>query len=162
MNRFHMSPHAWPQRWNDWCSAIALLPLLFVGSGCKEEMKGGPRVKVVPVTGKLLVNGKPQEGVFITFNRTSDRGVDFAVPNPEGATDKEGVISVTTYYIGDGSPPGDYTLTLQWSTRNELTGNYGGDKFKGKFTNKEKSEHKVTIPKQDKIFDMGTIELTTK
>lgn len=139
-----------------------LLLLLSASSGCKEETKGGPRVKVVPVTGKLLVDRKPQEGIFITFHRTSERGVDFAVPNPEGTTDKDGVIAATTYLIGDGCPAGDYTLTFLWSTRNELTGNYGGDKFKGKLSNKEKSGHKVTIPKQSELFDIGTINISTK
>jgi hypothetical protein len=142
---------------------IVLLPLVMVmGSGCKEELKGGPRVDVVPVTGKLLVDGKPVEGIAISFTCTSDRGVNFAVPNPEGITDKDGVISATTYLIGDGCPPGDYTLTFQWTSVNPLTGSTGGDKFKGKFTNMEKSQHKVTIPKSNKPHDLGTIELSTK
>jgi hypothetical protein len=125
-------------------------------------MKGGPRVEVVPVTGKVLVDGKPEEGICISFTRTSPRGVDFAVPNPEGITDKDGVVSATTYLIGDGCPPGEYTLTFQWATLNPLTGSTGGDKFKGKFMDREQSHHKVTIPQADKTVDLGTIELTTK
>ena len=149
-------------RLSHWCSAVILLSLLLAGSGCKEEMKGGPRVEVVPVTGKLLVDGKPLEGICISFTRTSDRGVNFAVPNPEGVTDKDGVISATTYLIADGCPPGDYALTFQWATLNPLTGSTGGDKFRGKFMDKAKSKHKVTIPESDKPFDLGTIELVTK
>jgi hypothetical protein len=149
-------------RLKPWCSAVTMLLLVVFAGGCKEELKGGPRVDVVPVTGKLLVDGQPQEGIWVFFTRTSDRGVDFAVPNPEGITDKDGVISATTYLIADGCPPGDYTLTFQAATLNPLTGSSGGDKFKGKFMNKEKSEHKVTIPKSDEPFDLGTIEISTK
>jgi len=136
--------------------------LLVASSGCQEETKGGPRVDVRPVMGKLLVDGKPVEGIAISFTRTSDRGVDFAVPNPEGMTDKEGEIKATTYLWEDGCPPGDYTLTFQWTSIDRMSGNTSGDKFKGKFNVKEKSEHKVSIPKGNGSFDLGTIEIKTR
>jgi hypothetical protein len=135
-----------------------------VAGGCQEEPMGGPRVPVVPVTGRVLVDGKPEENIAVLFLRTSEKGVEFPVPEPEGITDKQGVIKVGTYYAEDGAAPGEYKLCFLWLAMNRFTGEMSGDKFRGKYDGKDRSRHTVTIPEEagDDPHDIGTFELSTK
>lgn len=147
--------------------ALACLTVAFVFccSGCgEEELKGGPRVEVVPVTGKVLVDGKPAKGVIVDFYRVGVAGVDFAVPNPQGITDENGVMTLSTYMSGDGGAPGEYNLVFEMGNQeNPITGEVTGDAFKGKYRDPRKSEHQVTIPEAvgEEPYDIGTIELST-
>ena len=135
-------------------------------SGCgEEEMKGGPRVEVVPVTGKVLVDGKPVKGVVVDFYRVGVPGVDFAVPQPQGITDENGNLTLSTYLSGDGGAPGEYKLVFQLGTSmNPISGDVTGDAFRGKYRDPRKSKFKATISEEagDEPHDIGTFELTTK
>jgi hypothetical protein len=128
-------------------------------------MKGGPRVEVVPVTGKVLVDGEPAKGVVVDFYRVGVPGVDFAVPQPQGVSDENGVLTLSTYVSGDGGAPGEYKLVFQLgTTTNPLSGEVTGDAFRGRYQDPRKSKFTVTIPQEagEEPHNIGTFELTTK
>ncbi len=64
----------------------------------------GPQM--VPVTGEVLLDGKPVEGAAVLF--TPDAGGRPA----DGVTDKEGKFSLQTYEPGDGAPLGKYKVAI--------------------------------------------------
>jgi hypothetical protein len=125
---------------------------------------GGPRVEVVPITGKVLVDGKPTQGIAVNFFRISERGTDFTFPDPQGISDKNGVLTISSYTVGDGGAPGEYKLTFEWGQLDQLTGRLSGDKFRGKYMIPDQSKYTVTIPEDagDEPFDIGTLELSSK
>jgi hypothetical protein len=141
------------------------LALFASAGGCSDEPKGGPRVEVVPITGKVMIDGNPAADVVVDFRRAAGRGVAFPVPEPVGYTNKEGVIEASTYVTNDGVGPGEYKLLFSKGERvNPFTGESSGDVFKGKYNNYNKPPFTVTIPAElgDEPFDIGTFELTTK
>lgn len=145
---------------------VAVLALLSASGGCSDkEPKGGPRLEVVPVTGKVLVDGKPAPGVTVDFRRAAGRGVDFPVPEPVGYTNDEGLIEASTYVTNDGVAPGEYKLLFsKGETMNPFTGEMSGDVFDGKYANFDKPKYTVTIPEQlgdEPAYDLGTFELST-
>jgi hypothetical protein len=153
----------------DLAFSSAAVTLVFCGSGCSEKQLGGPRLEVIPVTGIVHVDGKPAEGVVVDFLGIKRPGVDFSVPNPQGVTDKNGVLTLSTYVTGDGGVPGEYTLLFYFygkSGRTDpITGEeiIGGDRFRGKYGNANTSKFTVTIPEEagDEPHNIGTFELTT-
>ncbi|GIW99665.1 MAG: hypothetical protein KatS3mg111_2998 [Pirellulaceae bacterium] len=141
------------------CQATASLLIgLLILVGCNSR---NPNWKeTVPVTGQILVDGQPAEGVHVDFHPVA--GMDQAQPTQTKAmTDKEGKFAASTYVLGDGAPPGEYTLTFSWPKLNTLSMAFEGDKLKGRYAKPESSQYKITV-ESGKPVDMGTIELTTK
>lgn len=79
---------------------------LIAFSGC-----GPAGIGTVPVTGTVLVDGKPIEGVTIVFN--PGEGGRAA----SGVTDAQGAYTLTTEINGDGALPGSYQISV---TKNEV------------------------------------------
>lgn len=72
--------------------------------GCGPALT--PRPKVVPVSGKVLLDGKPVEGVTVQFlNKNSPR-------TAVGVTDANGQFRLTTYDTNDGAIVGDHVVTI--------------------------------------------------
>lgn len=138
---------------------LSLLPaVLSMIIGCGgAEAPSIVRDPVSKVTGKLLINGKPEASVLVRLNPVGSSDPD--KKKPDGMTDAEGNFSIGTYEgSGDGAPNGEYAVTFQWGMRALMGGNYGGDKFAGKYIDPEKSEFKLTVAGEP--IDMGVIELT--
>ncbi|RMF43230.1 MAG: carboxypeptidase regulatory-like domain-containing protein [Planctomycetota bacterium] len=113
--------------------------------------------ETVPVTGVITVNGQPAEGVHVTFHPAG--GMDQAQPTETKAiTDKEGKFAASTYVLGDGAPPGEYTLTFSWPKLNTISMAFEGDKLKGKYDQPGKSQHKIVV-ESGQPLDLGTIDL---
>ncbi|MDF1746838.1 MAG: carboxypeptidase-like regulatory domain-containing protein [Gimesia sp.] len=89
-----------------WLFVPGLISILFV-VGCGGGSNSGPVEELVPVGGTLLVDGKPLDGVAVTFIpdvSKKNRG-------GSGTTDATGAFTVT--HLGrnlPGLPPGKYTL----------------------------------------------------
>ena len=167
MNRFSLSRNFSHRAFRNIFLTLALLFLTTGIGGCTDELKGGPRLEVVPITGQVLVDGKPGKGVTVDFRRVSARGVEFPVPEPVGYTDEKGVILASTYLTNDGAGPGEYMLLFsKGETLNPFTGDMSGDIFKGRYSSyKNPPFPRVTVPAQldGKLsFDVGTYELSTK
>ena len=136
--------------------ALCLTVLCF--SGCKEVRD---EKKAYPITGKILVDGKPVEGLQIQLHDKS--GVDTSKPTfPTASTDAAGNLKVSTYAEGDGAPEGEYTLTVEWKDFNVVSRSYSGpDKLNKKYSDPKKSSVQLSVG-PGKSNDLGTAELTTK
>lgn len=140
--------------------SLWLLSLLLVGVGCSEKPDPS-RLKTFPVTGVVLVDGKPAESLAI--NCHSVKGLDPKNPTlPQALTDKDGKFKIGTYSSGDGVPEGEYSLTYMWGDWQPFSMTYGGpDKLNDRYNTPEKSPTKFKVEK-GKPIDLGKIELTTK
>ena len=87
------------------CSAM-----LFGACGCSgEEGAGGAKIKTVPFTGKILLDGSPHGNVKVQFiPQGSDEGVRTAYAEVK----EDGSFSATTYVTGDGIVPGKYDVRV--------------------------------------------------
>jgi hypothetical protein len=70
---------------------------------------GNGRVPVYPVTGKVLMGGKPLPRATLVFHPTGDSPL-----HPVGTVDDDGSFQLTTYDQGDGAPAGKYQVTVEW------------------------------------------------
>src|SRR5271166_401014 len=117
--------------------------LVFVLTGCNDGRK-----PVYPVQGQVLdAEGKPAAGAKVIFHPTEDR--DPNAPRPIGVVEADGAFSLTTYYNGDGAPPGAYAVTVEW--RPAKTSPFSPtpeDQLKGRFANPGKTPFKATVEKQ--------------
>jgi hypothetical protein len=87
----------------------ATLLCLVVLAGCGRTTKL-ESLPTFPAEGKVLVRGKPAEGVQVFFHprEPSQRG------KPRGITGADGRFQLRTYRDGDGAPAGEYTITVYW------------------------------------------------
>lgn len=140
--------------------SFCIIPLLFFGVGCSEKPDPN-RLKTFPVTGTVLVDGKPAESLAITCHNV--KGLDTKTPTLSQAfTDKDGKFEIGTYNKGDGVPEGEYVLTYLWGDWQPISMAYGGpDKLNDRYNSPEKSPTKFKVEK-GKPLDLGKIELTTK
>ncbi|QDU40357.1 hypothetical protein Mal4_47130 [Maioricimonas rarisocia] len=140
---------------------LFLLVLCLCCAGCGEE---GPYRKVtVPVTGQLLVDGKPP-GTPVQITCHSLTGIDQEHPTfSKTVSGENGTFAISTYESGDGVPAGEYAVTFEWKTLNLVSMGYSGpDKLKGKYNDPDTSDVKFTITEDSEPIDLGTIELTTE
>lgn len=79
------------------CATVAL-----VLTGCN----GGLNLDTVPVTGTVMMDGKPVEGAAVTF---SPEGAGHAAA---AVTDASGKFQLTTDTAGDGAVAGKYKVTV--------------------------------------------------
>lgn len=71
-----------------------------------------PAVPVFPTTGRVVFEGRPAAGAFLTFHPKSDGGRT----SPSTATaGTDGAFSLTTETKDDGAPAGEYAVTVTWS-----------------------------------------------
>ncbi|OYW24375.1 MAG: hypothetical protein B7Z55_02355 [Planctomycetales bacterium 12-60-4] len=135
---------------------LALVPL----GGCKSEQRGGPRVKTIPVTGVVSVDGSPAASLKVECHRDTP---DPAFPMvPTAITAADGKFTIGTYEGSDGAPAGNYHLTFVWGEFNLINGQYSGDKLKKKYADPKASEIKLSISDSDSRIDLGELKLSAK
>ena len=69
---------------------------------------GAAKLPTIPVTGTVLVDDKPMEGVKVVFSPAAGSSGQSA----SGQTDAEGKYSLTTVDTGDGALAGDYQVAI--------------------------------------------------
>jgi len=74
-------------------------------SGC-----GSSGDRLVPVSGRVLVDGKPAAGAAIVFHPADAANGT----HPVAQADANGDFRLTTIRSGDGAAPGAYRVTLTW------------------------------------------------
>lgn len=127
-------------------AACLLLLLLILGCGNNqqkaiEDSVIGNRQEVYPVSGTVLVDGKPVENLTIQIYRPD--GV--AMPTT-AQTDSNGNFKLATYNPGDGAPKGEYILTVEWLRYRKATGTWvGPDKLKGRYSDPSRSTFKFEV-----------------
>jgi len=87
---------------------IAVLILGAVLSGCGGRPERPETV--YPLTGELHFEGKPAAGASIILH-TQDDSIS---ARPMATVGDDGTFAVTTYEPGDGAPPGEYKVTVEW------------------------------------------------
>ena len=112
---------------------------LLMATGCAQKIDDG--LTKFPVTGTVLINGKPQEGVRVRFFRDGKPGRTNA-DTPAAVTDSEGRFAISTNGDGDGAVAGTYKVTFFWKH-----GNAPGtpDLLGGRYTKLETSAFEVTV-----------------
>jgi hypothetical protein len=122
---------------------IAICALLV---GCGGD-KGWP--KRYPVSGKVLVDGKPAVRATVKFNPSGPHA-DGKLYAPSTFTDDDGSFRMTTFEAGDGAPAGEYTVTV--------VANYAvkdgqdvpvPDLLGGRYSDPKKTPLKVTVREED-------------
>ena len=88
-------------------------------------------------------NGKPAALVRVQFTH-ADASLPGNLKIPMGMTDEAGVFHLSTSGDRDGAVPGEYTVTFEWMSANELAAH---DKFGGKFA--KSSLFKATVAATD-------------
>ncbi len=117
-----------------------LLGFVLAFGGCGGD--DGPTV--YPVSGKVLVDGKPAAKAQVTFHRMSEPA---SKEIPFAETDADGSFRPSTRLTGDGAPAGDYTLTILWPEIKVDRGEEvaGPDRLGNKYSDPRASSLKVTI-----------------
>ncbi|AMV26029.1 hypothetical protein VT84_16640 [Gemmata sp. SH-PL17] len=137
---------------------LVLVPFVFLLASCSDGRK-----KCYPISGKILVDGKPAADCFIYLypaNPADGEGKDRTIPL--AVADENGAFALSTYGTGDGAPAGDYIVTFTWRERSGLLKNQyeGKDRLNGKYATVEKSPVRLTVEK--KPTELPPFELTTK
>ena len=118
--------------------AVALLGACSLLLGCGGD---DGRAPVHPVSGEILVDGRPAEGVTVVLHPVgAGPGEAGARPNkPVGRTGADGRFRVTTYDAYDGAPAGEYVVTMAWSEPGVP------DRLGGRYRLADRSEFRATV-----------------
>jgi hypothetical protein len=117
---------------------------VFLVAGLLPGCARNNRKPVFPVSGQILVDGKPATGAKLFFVPTE---VDPEGISPYGVADAKGAFRLTTYLTYDGAPAGQYVVTVRWRG------------LKG-YDNPKTSKLTATIEK--KPNELPPIEITTR
>jgi hypothetical protein len=135
-----------------------LAALLMLLPSCSGDIKF---LKTYPVTGKILVDGKPVKGVAIVLHPTDPLMVR---ERPFGETDADGKFTLSTYNANDGAPAGDFLVAIAIAVKDDDGGNDQKAAVKNsipaRFGKGETSGLKVTIEK--KTNELKPFELPSK
>jgi hypothetical protein len=146
-------------------TALAHLLLLagFVVTGC-----GDGKIARYPVTGTVLVDGKPAHGVQVILIPI-DGDEEFQRERPAGFTGPDGKFQLTTFGTFDGAPAGKYKVMMRWfEGMGQAQGprddrqkpRRGRDKLNGKFADPDQSGLTAEIEKGG--TELPPFELRTK
>jgi len=128
-------------------------------SGCG---KGG--LRTYPVTGTVLVDGRPAEGAMLIFCPVAG-SQELQKKRPSGTSGPDGKFQLTTDSKDDGAPAGEYKIIAQWYGKvgKDKFGRpavEGEDRFRGKYMNLDKTEFKATV--NEGATELPPIELKSK
>lgn len=139
-------------------SSFALRPLgIFSLVGLLIVGCGRPSSDIVPVRGRVLVDGKPGAMVQVTCHALGDQGKMI----PPTITDENGFFRLSTFEKGDGVPAGgEYCLTFRWADFEPISMSFRGkDKLNDRYSDPAKSTIRFRAEK-GKPVDLGEINLT--
>ena len=141
---------------------FALLALVAAVGGCSRGETEEERLhRLVPnaletikVRGKVTVDGKPMKDLWVKFHPV-DSSITVV---PRAQTDASGNFQITTYSGGDGAPPGDYKITIEWLTYIKRDSDWGGpDKLKNQYNDPATTPFEVTV--EDEPLELEPFEL---
>lgn len=141
------------------CLTLLIVTWLVGLVGCGPKY---PNEKpVFKVLGTVTVDGAPVPEIQVGFHPVA--GPDATHPTyPQGFTDAEGKIRISTYAEGDGAPEGEYKVTFVLQEYNVLGRNFSGpDKLQKKYADPKKTPFSINLG-AGKPNDLGKVELTTK
>jgi hypothetical protein len=134
--------------------------------GCGEDPaltrlhKAIPNRKVVvPLRGMVTVDGQPGPELMVTLVPKEE-----LVPSatcPKSTTDEHGAFRFTTYLEGDGVPPGEYRVLVEWLNRIGSGGWSGPDKLNNLYNHLDAPAATVTVVEGTPDADLK-LELKTE
>lgn len=135
-------------------SGLVLCTLL-VGCGSQPEWP-----KRYPVSGTVLVDGKPAVRAVVTFHPQAPHA-DGKTYTPSTFTDDAGAFKLTTVEAGDGAPPGEYVVTViaNYAVKDGQDVSVP-DLLKGQYADPKKSPLKVTVREEPNVlppFDLKSL-----
>jgi 5-hydroxyisourate hydrolase-like protein (transthyretin family) len=135
---------------------IVCVTIATVGCGKTSNEKA-----VYKVLGKIHVDGQPTDQVQIGLHDVA--GLDKNSPTyPQGFSQPDGAIRLSTYADGDGAPEGEYKVTFKFQEYNLLSRSFSGpDKLKEKYVDPKTTPFTLKVG-SGQTNDLGTVELTTK
>jgi hypothetical protein len=116
---------------------MAVLTAVLAASAC-----GGSGVKLYPVSGKVLFQDQPVEGVTVIFHPV---GGDALAPRPSGTTGPDGSFALKTHPLGDGAPAGEYVVVATWYASNARELENPRSKLPARYGDQAKSNLKATV-----------------
>lgn len=130
-----------------------------LGAALPAGCGGGSGPAVVPVSGKVLVDGKPAAKARLAFKPLGDR--DPSAPPTIAITEDDGTFRPTTILSHDGAPAGDYAVSVTWPAIKVDYGEEveGADRLRGKYASPEGSGLKAVVKAGG--GELPTFELTT-
>ena len=143
------------------CAHFAFsLSLLSAGlsalAGC-----GDGKLPLYPVTGSVLVDGKPAGGAMVILCPIEASSPELQKERPFGTTGPDGKFKLTTFLKDDGVPLGEYKVLVQWvaagAAYDERSGN--SDRLRGKYMNLENTPLTASITEETvelPAFDLKT------
>lgn len=131
-----------------------ILVLLSVAGALTMTSCGRSGPELFPVSGTVTVNGRPAALVRVQF-RHADQTLPGNFKSPVGMTDEAGTFHISTNGDRDGAVPGDYTVTFEWMSSNDLG---AWDKLGGKFAKPETSTFKIRV--EPKTNSLPTFAIT--
>lgn len=133
--------------------SVGLLGIhLVLLAGCNSS-EGPP---LYPTAGRLLVDGEPAHKAQVILHPANGRDFDRRGARPSGITEQDGTFRISTYQPDDGTPEGDFVVTVSWpEDPNSLEPS--PDRLRGLFLLPERSMIKLHIEPQKN--QLKTIEL---
>lgn len=116
------------------------LPLFLAAGGCSGE---GPRVPVLPVSGKVTFQGKPPVGAQVVLHPVN--AAETSEVAPSGVVGNDGSFTISAYDPGDGAPEGDYVATIQWYKFVAAQGGAGPNVLPKEYSSPATSPVKVSV-----------------
>lgn len=98
------------------CLLLGIFVSVFVGCGGEDEN----RVPVLPVRGKVLLDGEPAVGAYVEFRQKNPADASRKI-SPTCTVDEKGEYLLSTYAMGDGIPEGEYSVLVRWPIPDEMT-----------------------------------------
>lgn len=95
----------------DSLSRLWLFCMALAVSGCDQ---GEGRLRVYPVSGKVLVGGQSAAGAKVVFYPESPDLTGPGTPVPAGTTNANGEFQLRSYDPDDGAPAGQFKVTVIW------------------------------------------------
>ena len=91
---------------------LALLgAMLLVAVGCGSS---DTRPSVYQTTGKISFKGAAPAGAIVALHPKDQAAFTGCPVVPSGLVKPDGSFDLTSFAPGDGAPPGDYVLTVEW------------------------------------------------
>lgn len=109
-------------------------------AGCGKD---AGRAAVYPVTGSVQSKGKGVPHARVTF--VAQNRQDGPATETDFLTDPSGNFAATTYKPGDGLPPGQYAVLVQWPEVVTDDPAAGGDRLRGRYSNRQKPAFTVEV-----------------
>jgi hypothetical protein len=134
-----------------WVFSYLLVAGLMPLCGC-----GKGQLAAYPVTGTVLVDGRPAEGAIVTFVPVEGSEA-LMKERPYGEVDAQGKFQLMTFVRGDGAPPGDYKVTVLW-TAGAKPGQL--DRLGGRYSSPDESPLTATV--EDAPADLPPFKLSSK